>query len=108
MSEGVHITRIEWTQLMKEIKFLRDYIVNTSKPPAMRKWISETEAMELIGCKKRKLQQLRLDKELEYKYASLDKNNNGKGVLISRASVEAYIEATTKEGIYQAPLKKPK
>lgn len=106
MSEGVYITRVEFNQLMKEVRFMKDYLLNVSKPTALRKWITETEAMQLIGCKERKMQSLRLNREIEFKYASIDKNGNGRGVLISRSSVEAYIEATTQEGIYKAPIKK--
>ena len=101
MSNGVFITRVEWNQLMKEIKFIKDYILNTSKPVELKKWITEREAMDLIGCKERKLKELRSQRKIEFKYASMDSRGYGRSVLISCLSVEAYIEATTKEGIYR-------
>ncbi|MCW3107289.1 MAG: hypothetical protein JWQ09_1795 [Segetibacter sp.] len=101
MSDGIYITRVEWNQLMKKISFLEEWIISNSKPRSVKKWITEAEAMMLIGCGKSKLQKLRLDRQIEYKYASVDKNGNGKGVMILNASIEAYIEATTKEGIYK-------
>lgn len=106
MPEGIFITKVEWNQLMKKISSIEERLVNASKPAILRKWISEAEAMELIKCKKTKLKELRSDRVIEFKYASTDKRGYGKGLLISRSSVEAYNEANTREGIYKTPLKK--
>ncbi len=108
MSEGIYITKTDFNVMMKKVNFIEQYIINQSKPTILRKWITEQEAMQLIGCKESKLQKLRLAKTLEYKYASKDKNGNGKGILISKDSVEAYNQANTQEGIYKSPLKKVK
>lgn len=71
--------------LMKRVAFLEEYVKNSLKQSGKSKWVNPEEAMELIGCKSRKLQDLRLSGELEWK--TLGK---GRGVMISRKSIDEY------------------
>lgn len=106
MPEGIYITRCEFNQMMKDINYIKERLVNNSKPSILRKWISPEEAMEMIGCKVTKLKQLRAERLIEFKYSAIDKRGYGKGLQINKQSVEAYMEAMTHEGIYKAPLRK--
>ena len=111
MSEGLFITKTDFNVLMKKIDFLEKWILNNSKPKTFHNWLTEMEAMELIGCKKTKLKELRRDRLLEWKYASngskdAEGKTRGTGIRISRTSVEAYNESLTREGIFQKPIRK--
>ncbi|GEO11527.1 hypothetical protein [Segetibacter aerophilus] len=93
MSEGVYITRTEWNQISKQITFMQQWILNNSKPRLQHKELNEAEAMELIGCKKTKLDELRRKQELDWRYVTINKTTgSGSGIRIKRQSVEDYIE----------------
>lgn len=93
MTEGVYITRTEWNQICKQIKFVQEWILNSSKPRLQHKELNESETMELIGCKKTKLDELRRNHELSWRYATINKNTgSGSGIKFKRQSIEDYID----------------
>lgn len=83
--EGIYITKADFNQLMKKIQLLEEYLINSSKTIHKSKWIKPSEAMEMIGCKKSKLNMLRMAGEIDWRYAG-----NSRGVMILRSSVEQY------------------
>lgn len=73
MSEGLFITRVERNQLMKKISYLEEFVRNSMRQGAKSEWVKPAEAMELIGCKKTKLEQLRTGGILNWRYAGKGK-----------------------------------
>ncbi|HYH15032.1 MAG TPA: helix-turn-helix domain-containing protein [Flavisolibacter sp.] len=87
MAEHLYITRDEWNQMQKHIAFLTEFVKNSLKQSGKSRWVSPQEAMELIGCKKTKLAELRYSGELEWKTLG-----HGKGVMILRKSIDEFIQ----------------
>ena len=85
VTEGLYITRAEWNQLIKKISYLEEYIRCAVKQGAKSRWVKPAEAMELIGCRKTKLDQLRLNGSLHWRFAG-----KGRCVMILRSSIERY------------------
>lgn len=85
MPESLFITRVEFNQLKKDIAYLTEYVRNSMRQGSKSKWVKPAEAMELIGCKKTKLENLRMDGTLNWRYAG-----KGRGVMILRSSIERY------------------
>lgn len=75
-----------FTRLEKKLDTIISFIEANHEPKG--KWLTPAEAMQVIGCKKTKLKNLRLDGTLEFRY-----NGPERGVMISRKSVEAFIKS---------------
>ncbi|HEX8333703.1 MAG TPA: hypothetical protein VF622_13870 [Segetibacter sp.] len=103
MPDGIFITKTDYNAMMKDIRFIKEWVMNASKPKIAHNWLTEEEAMAVIGCKKTKLNELRKSK-LEYRYASKSEKGVGRGIRISRKSIESYIEDMTLQGVN--PLRK--
>lgn len=84
-NEGLYITRVECNQLVKKIDNQEEYVRNSMRKGTQPEWIKSAEAMEMIGCKQRKLVQLRLSGRSHWRYAG-----NNRGVMIPRSSVGQY------------------
>jgi hypothetical protein len=81
MQGSVILTERQFNALMAKLDELAQLV-----KPQVSDWVTPAVAMELIGCKATKLKELRLSGELHWRYAG-----NGKGVRISRKSIESYI-----------------
>jgi len=87
MEESIYITRAEFNQLKKQIAYLADFVKYSMQARTKSKWMNADEAMKEIGCKKRKLDYLRSQGVVDWRYAG-----EGKGVMLLRKSVESYID----------------
>ena len=85
MPESLYITRAEFNQLRKEISYLAEYVRNSLKVAGKSKWVKPAEAMELIGCKKTRLSELRNEGKLKWRFFG-----KGRGVMVLRSSIEQY------------------
>ena len=90
MEGGIFIERNDFMQLMKKINYLEEYVKNSLREKQKSKWVSQEEAMEMLGCGKTKLNELRRGFDLDWRT-----NGKGRGVQISRASIEKFIDANS-------------
>ena len=58
-----------WKKLCKENSYLAEYVKNSLNIAARSKWVKQSEATELIGSKKTKLDQSRLNGTLHWRFA---------------------------------------